>query len=181
MKDKSKTPGYKPRPFVTRLLTLVKLNNFHKNVIFSRKTYNNRRLGFLLLSTLCLKWSHKLPSIKTNYISKHCSRPCLVIRQMFRSTSLTKHGRLFTHSLTSFICLTPLYLVVKGLRMWDFSWDLFLSDILTIWDRIFVLIANLTFRFVVTRSLRSFASAIFSAYKWIQDPFSRVSMYWNKI
>ena len=38
MKDKSKTPGYKPNPFIARLLsTTVKHSIFEKNVPFSRK------------------------------------------------------------------------------------------------------------------------------------------------
>ena len=66
-------------------------------------------------------------SIKTNYISSRCVLPCFVTRQMFQTTSLTKHGGLFTHSLTSFISFTP-SLVVKGLPKWDFSCRISVED-----------------------------------------------------
>ena len=45
---------------------------------------------------------------------------CLVTRQMFRSACLTKHGQLFTHFMTSFICSSP-SLVVKSLLMCNFN------------------------------------------------------------
>ena len=105
-------------------------------------------------------------SIKTNHISLCCVCRCLVTRQMFWSTSVTKHGGLFTHSLTSFICFTP-FLVLQGLPMWDFSCETCFSLIFWQVGTEFLCLANLTFRFVVMQSIRSFASAVCSAYKWI--------------
>ena len=41
MKNKSKTPCYKPRPIRYETLTTVKPNIFKTNVIFSRKIYTD--------------------------------------------------------------------------------------------------------------------------------------------
>ena len=85
---------------------------------------------------------------------------------MFQSTNLTKHSRLFTHSLTSFTCFTH-SLVVKGLSMWDFGCETCFCQIFWQLGTEFLCLANLTFRFVFMRLIRSLASAICSAYKWI--------------
>ena len=78
-------------------------------------------------------------STKTNHISLRCICLCLVTRQMFSSTSLTKRGRLLTNSLTCFICFTP-SLIVKGLPMLDFSCETCVCQIFwLIWDWISVL------------------------------------------
>ena len=162
MKDKCKTPSYKKRPFITRLLATVKLkNNFEKNVIFSidsRKTHNLYicRLGFFSLLpifphvfiALCLKWSHTFQSKQT--IISSCL--CLVTRHMFWSTCLTKHGRqfMFTHPLTSFISFTP-SLIVKGLPMCNFRCETCFCQIFWQFRTGFLCLANLTFRFLVTR------------------------------
>ena len=119
--------------------------------------------SFLMLSSYHA-WNDHINHLS---ISSCCVCPCLVTRQMFWSSSLTKHSGLFTHSLTSFICFTP-SLVVKGYQ----------CEILVVKPVFFVryfwkvgteflCLANLTFRFVVMRSIRSFATAICSAYKWI--------------
>ena len=70
-------------------------------------------------------------------------------------------------SLTSFICLTPSDLVVKGLPMWDLRCETCFCQIFWQFGTEFLRLANLTFRFMVTWSIPSFASAICSAYKWI--------------
>ena len=120
------------------------------------------------LSSLNYAWIDHINclSTKTNNILSHCICPCFVTRQMFWSTSLTKHGRLFTHSLTSFIHFTP-SLVVKGLPMWDFSCETCFCQIFWQFGTEFPCLANLTFRFIVTQLIQSFASAICLAYKWI--------------
>ena len=85
-------------------------------------------------------------SIKTNLVRSRCVRPCLVTRQMFWSKSLTRHGGLFTHSLTSFICFTP-SLIVRGLLMWDLSCETCFCQIFWQFGTNFLCLAYLTFRF----------------------------------
>ena len=122
----------------------------------------------LFISSWHYTWNDHINclSIKTNHISLCFVRPCLVTRQMFQSTSVTKHGGLFTHSLPSFICFTP-SLVVQGLPVWDFSCETCFCLIFWQVGPEFLCLANVTFRFVVMQSIRSFASSICSAYKWI--------------
>ena len=119
---------------------------------------------FFFMSSSHYTWNDHINclSIKTNHISLCYVCPCLVTRQMFRSTSVTKHGRLFTHSLTSFICFTP-SLVVQGLPMWDFSFETCFSLIFWQVGTEFLCLANLTFRFVVMQSILQVALVL-----WMQ-------------
>ena len=120
-----------------------------------------------LMSSLRYAWndhSNHL-SIKTNHISLCYVGPCLVTRQICWNTCLTKHDRLFTHSLTSFICFTP-SLVVKGLPIWDFSCETcFVRWFNWQFGTEFLCLVKLTFRFVEKWLIKSFA-AVCSAYKW---------------
>ena len=114
-----------------------------------------RYRSFLLSSSHYVWNDHKNHlSIKTNH-SLCCICLCLVTKQMFQSTCLTKPGGLFTHSLT-----------VKGLSMWDFSCETCFCQLFAHFGTEFLGLANLTFRFVVMWSIRSF-TAICLAYKWI--------------
>ena len=126
-----------------------------------------------LMSSSHYAWNDHINrlSIKTNHISSHCVRLCLVNRQMFGS-SLTKHGGLFTHFMTSFICFTP-SLIVKGLPMWDFSCETCFCQLFGQFGTGFLCLANSTFRFVVMLLIWSFA-AICLAYKWIHLNLVRV-------
>ena len=124
-----------------------------------------RYRSFLLSSSHYVWNDHKNHlSIKTNH-SLCCICLCLVTKQMFQSTCLTKPGGLFTHFVTSFIRFT-LSLTVKGLSMWDFSCETCFCQLFAHFGTEFLGLANLTFRFVVMWSIRSF-TAICLAYKWI--------------
>ena len=104
-------------------------------------------------------------SIKANDSGSRCVCLCLVTRQMFQSTCSTTHGLLLTHFLTSFICFW-LSVIVKGLPMCNFNCETCFCQIFWPFGTEFLCFANLSFRFVVTRSIW-FLAAICSAYKWM--------------
>ena len=129
-------------------------------------------MGFSLLSIpphvviiSCLKWSQKSSFNQTKHISLCCIPPCLVTRQMFWSSSLTKHRGLFY----AFLNISHLFYTFPRCKRFtnvrSSLWVLFFwSDILTSWDWISVL-SSLNIQ-ICNRSIRSFATAICSAYKW---------------
>ena len=126
-----------------------------------------------LMSSLHYAWNdhNNHLSIKTNHISLRYVGSCLVTRQMFRSTCLTKHGRLFTRSLTSFICFTP-SLVVKGLPIWDFSCETcFVRWFNWQFGTEFLCLVKLTFRF----------AAVCLAYKWTRPHLIEFQCTENKV
>ena len=129
--------------------------------------------GSFLMSSLHYAWNDHINclSIKTNHISSCCVCLCLVNRQMFGSTCLTKHGGLFTHFMTSFICFTR-SLVVKGLPMWGFRCETCFWQLFGQFGTEFLCLANSTFRLIMLM-IWSFA-AVYLAYKWIHLHLVRV-------
>ena len=113
-------------------------------------------MGFSLLSILphvviisCLKWSHKSSFNQTKHISLCCVPPCLVTRQMFWSSSLTKHRGLF-YAFLNISHLLYIFPRCKGLPKWDLSCETcFFGQIFWLVGTQFLCLAHLTFRFVI--------------------------------